>query len=671
MIQHHIADAYGDGGAGSEFNPILIQLALLCTVVGSCISLFSVWLHWKNYRKPNQQRQVVRILWMVPIYGISTYISLVSLNVAFYVDTFRDIYEAFVIYAFFNLLLNKLGGERALIIMLHSRPPSENFFPGTLWSRDIFVGDPYTFLFVKRGILQFVYVKPVLAIITMVLKATGKYHEGEFSLTSSYFYLTFFYNLSVCLSLWCLMVFFYATKKDLTTFRPLPKFLCVKAIIFFSFWQSVVVALLVFAGIIPEAEHISVAIQDFLVCIEMVPFAIAHSFSFSWEDYFDQNVHSARMPIRKAIQDSFGLKDVMMDTLDTLKGSGFSYRSFEPSEGVPHMGSSRNSRIMAGLRYSNITTKKRWLEPAPTSRFINSGRGMNDEIDDDDGSEPLEFDEPNSSDEMEALYKASRKMVFGDYNYPVIDFRIPLWQLARRERRQQQQRGYGGVSSNTNNFVNRYDDGKGKSKNFGDNILGPREGCIDVIIQQGKGNYVLVDDLSDEEAHLYTDSNKTPAPPVRKPTLTDIKRTEKTLSASSSTPTSSTSNISKFKHNKIVVQPSHSTPNNNHTSVSSPLRYPHHNQQQQSDTTLVASPPPKKPFIPRPTDSLINTNNYSFASSTTSSKETTHSNHKTTATTSPSVEHDAPEWHWPNERNDFITSPLMSDDELLTGDVWK
>ncbi|KAI8087799.1 uncharacterized protein B0P05DRAFT_532326 [Gilbertella persicaria] len=55
---------YGDGGAGSEFNPLLIQLALLCTLVGSCVSFFSVWLHWKNYRKPNQQRQVIRILWM-------------------------------------------------------------------------------------------------------------------------------------------------------------------------------------------------------------------------------------------------------------------------------------------------------------------------------------------------------------------------------------------------------------------------------------------------------------------------------------------------------------------------------------------------------------------------------------------------------------------------------
>lgn len=186
---------------------------------------------------------------------------MVSLNVAFYVDTFRDIYEAFVIYAFFNLLLNKLGGERELLIMLHARPPSENFFPGTCYSRDIFVGDPYTFLFVKRGILQFVYVKPVLALLTMVLKVSGNYQEGEFSWSSSYLYLTFFYNLSVCLSLWCLMVFFYATKQDLKGFRPLPKFLSVKAIIFFSFWQGVVIALLVAMGLIPECKYYCVFIS--------------------------------------------------------------------------------------------------------------------------------------------------------------------------------------------------------------------------------------------------------------------------------------------------------------------------------------------------------------------------------------------------------------------------
>ncbi|KAI7888134.1 organic solute transporter Ostalpha-domain-containing protein [Mucor mucedo] len=623
-------DNYGDGGAGSEFQPILIQLALLCTVVGSCISLFSVWLHWKNYRKPNQQRQVIRILWMVPIYGISTYISLVSLNVAFYVDTFRDIYEAFVIYAFFNLLLNKLGGERALIIMLHSRPPTENFFPGTIYSSEIFVGDPYTFLFVKRGILQFVYVKPVLAILTMILKATGKYHEGDFSASSSYFYLTFFYNLSVCLSLWCLMVFFYATKKDLTAFRPLPKFLCVKAIIFFSFWQSVVVALLVFAGVIPDSEHISVAIQDFLVCIEMVPFAIAHSFSFSYEDYFDQNVHSARMPVRRAIRDSFGLKDVVMDTLDTLNGSGFNYRAFEPSEGVPHMGSSRTSRIMAGLRYSNMTTKKHWLEPAPTSRFLNSSRGMNEESMAEMDSEPLEFEDPDPHDEMEILFAASRKMVFGDYNYPVIDFRVPLWRQARQERRLQR---YGGISQ-----TSRYDDRKmNKAVVNGDeeSLLGTREGCIDVIIKQGKDNYVVVDDMSDDDEEV---SRKTLPTPVRKPTLSNIHRHP---SSSASTPTVHHPSSSSSKK---MVQPSFSTPSKQPVVHSTPKpRYPQAPQAPQ--TVRESAPPPIS---------------YSNASTTPQH-----------IAASPSEE-DAPQWQWPDQFSHTNHSSYTdNDDDLLSGDVWK
>ncbi|KAI9264996.1 organic solute transporter Ostalpha-domain-containing protein [Phascolomyces articulosus] len=520
-------DGYGEsGGAGAVFSPFAVHLALVFTIVASCISSFSVWLHWKNYRKPNQQRQVIRILWMVPVYGISTYISLISLNAAFFVDTVRDIYEAFVIYAFFNLLLNKLGGERALIIMLHSRPPSDNFFPGTLWSREIYVGDPYTFLFVKRGILQFVYVKPILAILTMILKVTGNYQEGEISWSSSYVYLTFFYNLSVSLTLWCLMVFFYATKKDLTGFRPFPKFLCVKAIIFFSFWQSVIVALLVSAGVIPEGEgteHMSVAIQDFLICLEMIPAAIAHSFSFSYEDYYDHNVHSARMPIMHAIRDSLGLKDVYMDTLDTLRGTQFNYRSFEPSEGVPHIGSSRTSRIMAGLRYSSSTAKKHWLEPAPVSRYLNTGgRGMNGEIVEDE--DPLEFDDPNPWDEVEALYEQSRNMVFGDYNYPVIDFRAPLWRQVRRMASptgSTRSRGYGSTATrneeqqqNNNGSIqsskvpippqqpilpSSQKRQKRKSKLRTSYVPTPREGCVDVIIEQGKGNYVVVPDIDDHD----------------------------------------------------------------------------------------------------------------------------------------------------------------------------
>ncbi|KAI8335519.1 organic solute transporter Ostalpha-domain-containing protein [Chlamydoabsidia padenii] len=413
---------------------------------------------------------------MVPVYGISTFISLISLDTAFYVDTFRDIYEAFVIYAFFNLLVNKLGGERALIIMLHSRPPTENFFPGTLYSRNIFVGDPYTFLFVKRGILQFVYVKPVLAFVTMALKATGNYHDGDISWSSSYLYLTFLYNLTVCLGLWCLMVLFYATKQDLMEFRPLPKFLCVKAIIFFSFWQSVIIAILVSCGAIHDdgTGHTSVAIQDFLICMEMVPFAVAHLFAFSYNDYYDMKFHSARMPILTAVKDSIGLKDVLMDTLDTFRGSKFNYKSFEPSEGVPHFGSSRNSRIMAGVRYSTSNSTKRWLGPAPVSKFLTTGRGINDEVVLEE-SELLAFTDPSSDDSDEECYTASRSMQFGDYNYPVIGFHSP--HHGSHIKKTRQQKVYGGTWSSRNRYL----------------PIEQREGCMDVIVEEGKGNYVVLD----------------------------------------------------------------------------------------------------------------------------------------------------------------------------------
>lgn len=50
--QSTVEGNYGDGGAGAELNPLAIHAALMFTLVGSCISMISVWLHWKNYRKP-------------------------------------------------------------------------------------------------------------------------------------------------------------------------------------------------------------------------------------------------------------------------------------------------------------------------------------------------------------------------------------------------------------------------------------------------------------------------------------------------------------------------------------------------------------------------------------------------------------------------------------------
>lgn len=255
----------------------------------------------------------------------------------------------------------------------------------------------------------------------------------------------------------------------------MPKFLCVKGILFFSFWQAIGISLLVAAGAIKrlgpytDSEHISLGLTDCLICIEMPFFAWAHLYAFSFKDFVDPSrSYVARMPMYYAFRDAFGMRDVVADSKATLRGEGMDYRDFEPSEGYMHQGEGRERRIRAGLRYSKGGKRKYWLPQAtkdtqPSERV---GRGVNNIIKRVAGADQagdvhaplLEEDEedvvhlapdmiqqdPNHQEDPsvwtasrqgdgfglpfgdtdegdEELFQHSRKYLFGDYNYPCID----------------------------------------------------------------------------------------------------------------------------------------------------------------------------------------------------------------------------------------------------------
>ena len=83
--------------------------------------------------------------------------------------------QAFTIYTFLQLLINFIGGERALIILMTGRPPVSHPWPLNLVCSKIDISDPHTFLAIKRGILQYTWVKPLLSVATIIMKATGTY----------------------------------------------------------------------------------------------------------------------------------------------------------------------------------------------------------------------------------------------------------------------------------------------------------------------------------------------------------------------------------------------------------------------------------------------------------------------------------------------------------------
>jgi hypothetical protein len=88
-----------------------------------------------------------------------------------------------------------------------------------------------------------------------------------------------------------------ATEEWLRPFRPLAKFLCIKAVLFFSFWQSCAFILLINMGFFEKetAEIKSLKLQNFIICVEILFATIAMSFAFAAGEFKEKIKHHKKM----------------------------------------------------------------------------------------------------------------------------------------------------------------------------------------------------------------------------------------------------------------------------------------------------------------------------------------------------------------------------------------
>lgn len=384
-------------------------------LLGFPISMYGIISHLTNYNAPHIQVYIVRILWMVPIYSIESWLAMRFHKQAVFIETARDVYESFVLYCFLQFLIQVLGGEQALILLLKDKSPTRGVhmcygldkilgfkpwlmgqpirrsmyvqaasnthdYVSTIYSngttesnslKDDEVEDPHSdqddpssplphrvsvvervtaalspaprphnrfirvvqhqeqaspnntsilaapisggvttssstyyrvywtspfFIQCKFGVLQYVLIKFFCAIAVLILEPYGWYKEGQFHLKAGYLYICILTNVSQCYALYCLVFFYFATKNELSPIRPVGKFLSVKALVFFTWWQSVLISVMYQLEMIPNykastteknwnPEDVAKGIQDYCICIEMFVAAIVHSFVFPHSEY--------------------------------------------------------------------------------------------------------------------------------------------------------------------------------------------------------------------------------------------------------------------------------------------------------------------------------------------------------------------------------------------------
>ena len=130
------------------------------------------------------------------------------------------------------------------------------------------------------------FIRPTVAIISLILEL---YFPDLYS--KLYYVITIVLNVSVSLAVYALMMLYHAFKEELKPHRPLAQFLCIKGVVFFAFWQGVLLELFAWMGWIHDGmlyktEQIEYEVQYLLVCIEMgFLFTFAHNYAFNADFY--------------------------------------------------------------------------------------------------------------------------------------------------------------------------------------------------------------------------------------------------------------------------------------------------------------------------------------------------------------------------------------------------
>lgn len=106
----------------SQNSLMAYQFAGTFAILGSLISFWHISGHVRKLNEPIVQRKIIAIMWMIPIYSVSSWLGLVFVDAQIYLLFLKDVYEAYVIYTFLALLIAILGrGDRNEVIELLSK----------------------------------------------------------------------------------------------------------------------------------------------------------------------------------------------------------------------------------------------------------------------------------------------------------------------------------------------------------------------------------------------------------------------------------------------------------------------------------------------------------------------------------------------------------------------
>ncbi|KAL6342262.1 hypothetical protein AAG906_006887 [Vitis piasezkii] len=124
-----------------------ISNASIFVLVALVLSMYLFVEHLAAYNQPEEQKFLIGLILMVPVYALESFLSLLGSNAAFNCQIIRDCYEAFALYCFERYLIACLGGEKSTVEFMESQQLIDCNTP--LFGRSLYLWDCRTSFSIK------------------------------------------------------------------------------------------------------------------------------------------------------------------------------------------------------------------------------------------------------------------------------------------------------------------------------------------------------------------------------------------------------------------------------------------------------------------------------------------------------------------------------------------
>lgn len=285
------------------FHELALIIAGGSTIVAYIVSFWLMIQHALNYTKPREQKHIIRILFMVPIYATSSFLSLWFYWHAVYYQVISEAYEAFAIASFFALMCHlvapDLHEQKQFFRQLH---PIKPWLIPLNWFAKCCGGDrgcwrtPKSgltwFNIIWIGVYHYCFIRVAMTIVAVVTQHFDRYCESSNSPVFAHVWVIVIEAVAVTIAMYCLLQYYSQFRQPLAEHKLGLKVLAIKLVVFLSFWQTIAISLATSSTLhlVSPNEKLSypdlkVGIPSLLLCVEMALFAILHLWSFPYAQY--------------------------------------------------------------------------------------------------------------------------------------------------------------------------------------------------------------------------------------------------------------------------------------------------------------------------------------------------------------------------------------------------